>query len=494
MADDKKPTAEAAKPPVQTMKPSKPEGNPALRMMGLPQFRAKLPSRNWLIFLSITGSFTTALLYDRHHKKKAQKKWCDLVSHLAREPMSVNQLPRKFTIFLSAPPGDGLRSAREYFTEYVKPVLVAGAVEWEVVEGRREGDVRAGLAERVRKIRRKNGEKAAAASEETEEEDMVEGVRQRAGIRPSDEIEGDLVIGRHTWKEYVRGLQEGWLGPLEPPPEPPPVPASGVILTPQASTEDAIPDLKVEPDTAIANDDASPTSAITETPAPAVEAPKKPIIPTPPYISPSDYPSSTLAPTIPRALTPAVPLPFPHILGFLNTPIRMYRYLTQRHLADKVGGAVADMVLARSTRPWEKTSNFTSSIDPDWPMMTDAGAGATVTSGTRWEQQSVHEEEEKEWHKSARAGNPPDQEGKERVWQEDMTIDERIGERMTTFVDSMAEEEKAKIIADEDAIQLAAQAQKPGWLRSTKIWTGWSEDDEGRVKGWEHGLVGNESE
>jgi len=408
--------------------------------------------------------------------------------------MSVNQLPRKFTIFLAAPPGDGLRSAREYFTEYVKPVLVAAAIEWDVIEGRREGDVRAGLAERVRKIRRKNGEKAAVASEEAEEEDMVEGVRQKAGILRSDELEGDLVIGRHTWKEYVRGLQEGWLGPLEPPPEPPPILASGRSLTPQASTEDTIPDSKPESDTQNANDDASPTSPTTETPAPTTESPKKPTIPTPPYISPSDYSSSPLAPTIPRTLTPAIPLPLPHILGFLNTPIRMYRYLTQRHLADNVGRAVSDMVLAKSTRPWEKTSEFNSSIDPDRPMTTDAEAGATITSGTRWEQQSIHEEEEKGWHKSARAPNPPDQEGKERVWQEDMSMDERIGERMTTFANWMAEEEKAKIMADEEARAAKAQARQAGWLQSIKVWTGWSEDEEGRVKGWEHGLVGNESE
>ena len=408
--------------------------------------------------------------------------------------MPVNQLPRKFTIYLSAPPGDGLRSAREYFTEYVKPVLVAAAIEWDVVEGRREGDVRAGLAERVRKIRRKNGEKGAAGSEEAEEEDLIEGIRQKTGIRPSDELGGDLVIGRNTWKEYVRGLQEGWLGPLEPPPDPPPLPASVDIIASTASSEDTMSDPNAASDAGNANDDASPTSATTEPPAPAAEPPKKAITPTPPYISPPDYPSSPLAPTIPRTLTPAVSLPFPHILGFLNTPIRMYRFLTQRHLADNVGNAVADMVLATSTRSWEKTSEFTSSIDPDRLMTTDGEAGAIVPSSTRWEQQSIHEEEEKEWHKSARAANPPDQEWKERVWQEDMTLDERIGERMTTFVNTMAEEEKAKRVTKEQAVRVAAQAQKPGWLQSIKVWTGWSEDDEGRVKGWEHGLVGSESE
>lgn len=59
----------------------------------------------------------------------------------------------------SAPPGDGLRAAREHFHEYVKPILVAGAVDWEVIEGRKEGDVRAGLAAKIRRLRRRNGEK-----------------------------------------------------------------------------------------------------------------------------------------------------------------------------------------------------------------------------------------------------------------------------------------------------------------------------------------------
>ena len=81
-----------------------------------------------------------------------------MVSYLAREPLPTTQLPRKFTVFLCAPPGDGLRSAREYFQEYIKPVLVAAAVDWDVVEGRREGEVRAGLAARVRALRRKHGE------------------------------------------------------------------------------------------------------------------------------------------------------------------------------------------------------------------------------------------------------------------------------------------------------------------------------------------------
>ncbi len=68
-----------------------------------------------MIFLSITGSWTAAVVYDRQQKKAIQRKWCDLVAHIAQEPCPVNQLPRKLTVYLSAPPGDGMRPSREYF-------------------------------------------------------------------------------------------------------------------------------------------------------------------------------------------------------------------------------------------------------------------------------------------------------------------------------------------------------------------------------------------
>ncbi|MCJ1388626.1 mitochondrial import inner membrane translocase subunit tim54 [Xylographa bjoerkii] len=495
MAGGAKPAAEVAKPPAVAMPAAKAEGNPALRMMGLPRFRARLPSRNWLIFLSITGSFTTALLYDRNQKKKAQKKWCDLVSHLARETLPVTQLPRRFTIFLAAPPGDGLRSAREYFQEYVKPVLVAAAVEWEVVEGRREGDVRAGLAERVRKLRRKNGEKPPVDSEEPEE-DLVQGIQEKAGIRPSSDLEGDLIIGRHTWKEYVRGLHEGWLGPLHPP-DPPPIPISATALVSEPSLEDPNSDLTAEQATASESGGAPASTPSTEAPPP----PPKPVTPIPPYISPSQYSRSPLASTAPRTLKPAAALPFPHILGILNTPIRTYRYLTQRHLADEVGHIVADMVLAKSTRPFSAELDFASSIDPDSPTaslssgedQSDVGPGAVIAGRSCWEQQGVYLDEEKEWHKAAHKPNPPGEEGKERVWLEDMVIDERIGQRMTTFVNSMASDEQLQRIAEEHSLQAADRQRHPSWVESIKLWTGFSEND-GRVRGWEQGSVGNEHE
>ncbi|MCJ1347698.1 mitochondrial import inner membrane translocase subunit tim54, partial [Peltigera leucophlebia] len=201
----------------------KPTQNPAFRMMGIPRLKLKLPSRNWLIFLSITGSFTTAFLYDRQQKKKAQQRWCNLVSHMANEPLPTNFMPRRITIFLSPPPGDGLRVAREHFHEYIKPILVAGALDWEVIEGRREGEVRAGLAEKIRRTRKRDYEAPqleAAPESRHDGQDLVEELRQKGGIKEWNGLQGDLVLGRHTWKEYIRGLHEGWLGPLDPPSPP----------------------------------------------------------------------------------------------------------------------------------------------------------------------------------------------------------------------------------------------------------------------------------
>jgi hypothetical protein len=119
---------------------------------------------------------------------------------------------------------------------------------------------------------------------------------------------------------------------------------------------------------------------------------------------------------------------------------------------------------------------------------------ATVMTGSQWEQQRLYKEEEKEWHKSARAPNPAGEEGKERVWQEDMIVDERVGQRMTTIVNTMGQEEQQMIIADEQSAEQAAEAHKPGWGQRLLIFTGWREDDAGRVKGWEHGFVGQESD
>ncbi|KAE8151834.1 mitochondrial import inner membrane translocase subunit Tim54 [Aspergillus avenaceus] len=420
--------------------------NPVWRMMGLPNFRPKLPSRNWMIFLTVTGSFTAALMYDRKEKKRAQKKWCDLVAHLSKESLPVEQTRRKLTVFLAAPPGDGLRVAREHFKEYIKPILVAAALDYQVIEGRREGDVRAGLAERIRKLRRQSGEPSTVV-EETGLEDIVLDARQKIGVVDEPGPKGDLVIGRHTWKEYVRGLHEGWLGPLDPP-QPPPAPPSEVAETlpetlPEGSPEDA--EKKDEPEK-------------------KEEEKPKPKGPAPAYIAPADYSSQSLPRTLPDSLDGSAPIHFPHILGFLNTPIRLYRYLNQRSLADSVGREVAGVVLASTTRPYTDSS-FSAESDSE------------PNFGTH-EQQTLLEEEEQEWHKSVHRKDEANPD-KEREWVDTVVVDPRIASRMHRYVLSPDDEARSQRIAQGTEYILGEERPAPvSFWQHLWIKYGYGEDEE----------------
>jgi import inner membrane translocase subunit TIM54 len=374
------------------------------------------------------------VLYDRHHKRKAQQRWCNLVSPLAQEPLPTNLMPRRVTIILAGPPGDSVRVAREHFHEYIKPILVAGAVDWEVIEGRREGEVRAGLAEKIRKLRRRDGEFSTAEPVRNNEEDALEQARQNGGIKDWDGVQGDLILGRHTWKEYIRGLHEGWLGPLDPP----------TRNTPENSKG------------------------------------------TTPHILPTEYPTAAIPSSIPPSLTPTVVLPLPHLLGFLSTPTRLYRFLNRRHLADTTGASIAALVLATTARPYTSTAAPPSTENDNRPS--PPFSSVISEPRRRWEQEDVLRGEEAEWHKSAWTDekDAEKERQRERVWREDIIIDDRIGERMRVF--ELQEGDRERALREEEKMA----ARKNDWLGDLKTWLGIEQDKS--VKGWEMGLVGNEDD
>lgn len=412
-------------------------------------------------------------------------------------------MPRRITVFLSAPPGDGLRVAREHFHEYIKPILVAGALDWEVVEGRREGEVRAGLAEKIRKLRRRSSEKPPlestgerTAEVKEEEEVLLQQMRQNIGIDDWHGVQGDLILGRHTWKEYIRGLHEGWLGPLDvPSPETSSDPLSPKLPSipptdagepyPSQKLPDSLPSSSL-PDSPSVSQSQDSTSA---TPPPTLSTPSsKPSSPVPPYISPPDYPHSQPPPSTPASFAPSLPLALPHLLGFFNTPTRLYRFLTQRHLANATGASVAALVLGSQSR------SFTSSITEAAPANDNEASSSSLLNhedGNRehrvWEQEQVLEEEEGEWHKSAWedvAGT----EGKEKVWREKIVVDERIGGRMRLF--ELASEEAERAIREEAARAMEAGWGVSRWVKGLGNWIGVGGEKE--TRGWEMGLVGEQ--
>ncbi|GAB7339077.1 hypothetical protein MBLNU457_5732t2 [Dothideomycetes sp. NU457] len=415
------------------VKPEKPQ-NPALRML--------------------------AVYYDRYQKKRVQQKWCDLVRPISEETLAPNTMRRKITIYIEAPPGDGMRSAREHFYEYVKPILVAGAMDWDVVEGRREGDIRYGTAERIRRKRR-TVEGAVVPNEDDEESQkqlVVEQSRTAAGIVKESGAGGDLLIGRHTWKEYIRGLHEGWLGPLELPAE---AQSSPLETTPTTSepkntadgyAHSSIGDATVDAaknivagqpivSASVAGEaTATPTGELTsdkdaspQEPS-SIEATKEEEKPKPknqkpgPYISTSAYSTSNAPSGMPSTFDPATVVPFPHILGFLNTPVRTYRYLTRRHLADDIGRRVAGLVIAAQSR------SFNSSVVDEDGHYTN-------------EQATLLESEEGEWAKSVRKKERA--EGEESVWLDKIVMDERISERMRLWELRAVDEREAERLRQE---------------------------------------------
>lgn len=421
----------------------------------------RLPSRNWSIFFSVVGSFAGAVYYDRRQKKLVQKKWCDLVADVAQKPLPVQQMPRKLTIYLSAAPGDGIRPTRDYFREYIKPILVAAAMDYDVIEGRREGEVRYGTAEQIRRLRRKRGEQGLnPVGEEPDVAQAIDMIREKMQVLPEPTLAGDLVLGRHTWKEYIRGLHEGWLGPLDEPappiPEPSPVPVPVEVAMPPAAAGKEFPAAvaaAVETGEAVGSGEAA-AAAPEKTPEETLadEKPKNPKTP-PAYISMNAYSSSQISPHIPQILDPSAPITQRHILGFLKTPQRTYDFLNRRKLADEIGREVAAIVLA-ANRPYQQDDGFAlSAIEEDNATAVPTRAPESdmadvVQTSEAWEQQTILSHEEPYWHKSVRKPLKTDDaiSQVERVWKNDIVMDPRIAERMRRFELSAEEEERAKRI------------------------------------------------
>ncbi|KUJ07928.1 uncharacterized protein LY89DRAFT_725274 [Mollisia scopiformis] len=424
-----------------------PKPNPIWKYLGFGEnFRPRLPSRNWMIFLSITGAFTTAVIYDKREEKRAQRKWMKAVEHIGKEPLpSSGSMPRKLSIFLEAPPGDGLRVAQDHFKEYVKPILVASGLDWEFIQGRKEGDVRAEIAEKIRNSR--------LPPDQRREEDVITETRRSSGIPEFDGIRGDIVIGRHTWKEYVRGVHEGWLGPLTEPS------SVGEKTSEDVSMGDKEAGVPVESVEAV---ETLPGITITSTPKEADEVttpsekpkekPKKPPQP-PPFITTAEYSNADSPPGLPAEFDPSQPISFPHILGFLNTPRRLYRFLNRRHMADSIGREIAAVILS-TYRPYDTTS--ASSTESTFSSDTNQPPSSNVPSTPQIaEQQTALIEEEKDWPKSVRVLKDDDP---ERTWLDPIVLDPRIASRMRRFQITLDEEARVRaIVVPEEEVE--------GWIK-----------------------------
>ncbi|KAH0830740.1 inner membrane protein import complex subunit Tim54-domain-containing protein [Lanmaoa asiatica] len=205
----------------------------ALEYTGIPaswlSARPRLPSRNWCIFITLTSSLISYYAYDRHQARAIRQSYIDRVKHLADEPMKSTELPRKVVVYGAKWPGDeDHQRAVRFFKKYVKvcaglpdgqnitthtsqPVLVAAAIDYDVVAARHSGD----LAERVASTVIRDRRLAMGVDQSDALLPTLPNQLTQAQKRARELAGGVVLIGRHTFKEYMAGLKRGWSGGLD---------------------------------------------------------------------------------------------------------------------------------------------------------------------------------------------------------------------------------------------------------------------------------------
>lgn len=399
--------------------PKKGWTNPALRAMGIR--RVALPSRNWMIFWALLASVGGGIWYDKHQLKLIRDKYMAQVLHYADEVYTSDRLPRKLTVFIAPPPNDFLDELVRHFRRYVKPILNAAALDFEVYTANRQGEIRAQVAERIRELRREQLEREATAAEaqraaryDRSWTKFFHNITLKFRSQPAEDVPvarhdlytpedvlglykvvhsvqpvrddardalcgGVLCVGRGVYKEYINGVHEGLLGPLEKPAE----------AEPEAAAE-------VAAELARENEEEETTK---KEPVPRA------------YITPAQYAEAALAPELDLGTTvrnakdvpvlfeqPVYVFAVPKLSGFMNFPRKIYRYFTLRNLAEDVAvRAVA--VVEGQRRPFEYKDKY------------------------------MGKEEELEWPKSwVERGR-----GKNSEWVQELEVDDRVTRRMSVF-------------------------------------------------------------
>ncbi|KAJ6490481.1 inner membrane protein import complex subunit Tim54-domain-containing protein [Mycena vulgaris] len=288
-----------------------------LRYSGIPPSwldkRPKLPSRNWLIFLSVTSSVAGLYIYDRQQCKAIRRAYIDKVKDLAEEPVGALYRPRKVTVYGGKWPGDEDHDqALKYFRKYVKPILVAAAVDFVMIGGKRLGDIANRVADDTKTQRRL----AAGIEAPPEVYKQLPTYRTPEEERMAEREDGIVIIGRPTFKEFMAGLKRGWTEPLH-----------------KVDADDLLAQ-ELENDGRFDEED---------DPLPAEFKP------------PTAASDSTQQPPIPP-LPPLLLVPFTDILGFTKIPLMIWQFFNRRH--DVRAGAEAGYTLVmKHTRPFSPPSD-----------------------------------------------------------------------------------------------------------------------------------------
>ncbi|KAG0368954.1 mitochondrial import inner membrane translocase subunit tim54 [Mortierella sp. AD032] len=310
------------------------------------KLRARLPSRGWMIFWTTFGTIGGLVVRDHYLTVAAKKRVADRVDILAKQSCGVQDMPRKVTVYITAPPGDGIHKTRHYFKAFVKPVFDAAAVDYEVKEGLAEGQIQAMVAADVRKKRRVAAGKISALSE----------AEQSAPIVPFKSVsDGIVVLGRIALGEVLQGYNDGCLQSLD---DPEPVVAAEKVE--EISTKDEAASLATEATGSIEStldksEDTTSTEAVAaataeETAKESKDAEKKAEEKPAPIPIPQDEAYFSVPPT---GLEPIGYIPFKNLTGFRNFHKKIFALFNSYDCVEYAGTSVMKIAFAE-TKEMEK--------------------------------------------------------------------------------------------------------------------------------------------
>ncbi|GJJ70384.1 mitochondrial import inner membrane translocase subunit TIM54 [Entomortierella parvispora] len=312
------------------------------------KLRAKLPSRGWMIFWGTVGTIGGLVTRDHYLTVDAKKRVADKVDILAKQPCGVQDMPRKVTVYLTAPPGDGIHKTRHYFKQFVKPVFDAAAVDYEVREGLAAGQIQAMVAADVRKKRQIAAGKVPVLTEE----------EQAAPVVPLKSIsDGIVVLGRIALGEVLQGYNDGCLQSLD---DPEPVIVVQEI-TEEKKEEQEIKDTKTEESSSEStsstpsepsSESLSSTEASTATTPEAAAAKTEKAVETKPepVQIPQDEAYFSVPPT---GLEPIGYIPFKNLIGFRNFHKKIFALFNSYDCVEYAGNSVMKIAFAE-TKDMEK--------------------------------------------------------------------------------------------------------------------------------------------
>ncbi|KAF9482799.1 hypothetical protein BDN70DRAFT_874596 [Pholiota conissans] len=309
--------------------------------------RPKLPSRNWLIFLSVTSSVLGLYIYDRRECKRIKQTYIDKVKHLSEVSLDPFESPRKVTVYGAKWPGDEeYDQGIKYFRKYVKPILVAAAIDYEMIPGKRYGDIANRVAEDIRRRRRLD-----QGLDQDSDARRVLPTYMPVPEREKRELDGGVVIiGRPTFKEYMAGLCKGWtegLQKVDPDEE----------LSRELENDNHFDEIE-ESDNF--GDESTPAEASQSKPLPISSQAAFPVFSAVhtrrTFKSSATQPESGSSSSTPLTVIPAQPplllVPFTNYIGITQIPLMIWGFFNQRHKV-RSGAEAGYRLVKNETRPIE---------------------------------------------------------------------------------------------------------------------------------------------